>query len=190
VKSIISLLIALLIMTALASNTPNITGSMTVSREFRPDERIGAYIALFQQGSIDHSGLRNLIQPEEVKAISTNITLNVISDLEKARRIHEFIKNEITYEPRLEPVSAEQVLIDKWGDCSEMAVLAASMLESLNIKAYITNGQGHAFVIALINDYWVIVDPTQDFETQTRWINNLPETQAFLVNSSTTLLNS
>lgn len=175
----------LLLMLLLLSftNTPEIKEELN----FKPNNNLTNYISIFSQGSIDHSGIRSLINPGSFKDLTLNITKDH-DDLEKAIKIHEFIKNNIDYKPRFENINATQAFIDGWGDCSEMSLIAASMLESIGIDYYITNGNKHHYVIALINDYWVVIDPTQDFTlSQESWEHNIPENQLYLINSTTTL---
>jgi len=157
--------------------------------EFEPDYLLSDYVNTFTNSLIDHAGFRSLIEPEKVKSLTKSLT-NGMSDLNKARTIHEFIREHVNYEPVFEHLSVNKVLEEQRGDCSEMAILSASMLESIGIKSYITNNQGHVFTIALIDNYWVIIDPLLDFNSQKNWRHNLPETHAYLINSTTTLISS
>lgn len=175
-------------MILIVSNTSfNVATSVEYDKPlFNPDERLSSYINSFNESDVDHSGLRSLIQPLAVSGLTINLTINITNSLNKAKLIHDFIRANVKYEPRLESLSAEQVLLDGRGDCSEMSILAQSMIESLGFQSYITNGNGHAFVVALIDSYWIIIDPTQDFEVQTNWFNNIPD-HAYLINSTATL---
>jgi hypothetical protein len=161
-----------------------------VNKEFFLDSRLEDYVSIFNDQGIDYSGLRSLIQPDEVRETAFNITINEDSDLGKVRVVHSFIRDNVVYKQRLDYISAGQVLLEGWGDCSEMSLLAASMLESLGFKSFITNGQGHVFVITMVNDSWVIVDPTLDFQaSQETWINYLID-KPYLINSTNTLIAS
>jgi len=184
-KLLAGLLIALVALSSLSIDNQAVKSYY--NNEFKADESLNDYINQFNLSLVDHSGLRSLINPLSVKETALLVIGNASDDLAKARLIHDFIRSNITYSVELDHLSAPEILKKGSGDCSEMSILAVSMLESLGITSYFMNGDGHACSVALINDNWVIIDPTQDFDFQSNWVNFLPENIAYLVNSSATL---
>ncbi|MBN2120576.1 MAG: DUF3857 domain-containing protein [Candidatus Omnitrophica bacterium] len=64
------------------------------------------------------------------------------SDYEKARRIYEFCAEKIRYvaieygEAGFEPHNAQEVFLNKYGDCKDQAILLISLLRGAGLKAY------------------------------------------------------
>lgn len=77
-------------------------------------------------------------------------TLNFVSELingsdndfEKARKIYEFCAQNIRYvaveygESGHEPHSAQEVFINRYGDCKDQAILITAMMKAVGLKAY------------------------------------------------------
>lgn len=64
------------------------------------------------------------------------------SDFEKARKIYEFCAQDIRYvaveygESGYEPHSAQEVFVNRYGDCKDQAILITAMMRAVGLKAY------------------------------------------------------
>ncbi len=104
------------------------------------------------------------------------LTAGVDSDIEKAKTIHSYIINNITYDDdkadRLDagyiPI-ADEILSSGQGICYDYAVLYAAMLRSIDIPAKVVKGykddidKYHAWNEVYLEDTgWAVVDTTYD----------------------------
>lgn len=80
----------------------------------------------------------------EIKELADSLTANLSSDKEKARKIYQWVQENIKYvafENGLEgfiPRPAALVCSRRFGDCKDMASLLTLLLKKANIKAYFT----------------------------------------------------
>ncbi len=83
-----------------------------------------------------------IILNKEVKAFVDNLIKEVSSDLEKAKRIYEFCTKNIRYvaveygKSGYEPHLANEVFLNRYGDCKDQTVLLTAMLRYAGLKAY------------------------------------------------------
>ena len=79
---------------------------------------------------------------KEGQNIVREIVKDVHTDLEKAKRLYEFCAENIRYvaveygSGGYEPHTAQQVLLNRYGDCKDQAILLVAMLRLIGIKAY------------------------------------------------------
>ncbi len=79
---------------------------------------------------------------EEAKKLVDGIISNTSDDLEKAKRIYEFCAKNIRYvaveygQSGYEPHPANDVFLNRYGDCKDQAILLIAMLRYANLKAY------------------------------------------------------
>ena len=79
---------------------------------------------------------------EEMKAKVSELTEGVESDLEKIRRIYEFVANEIDYEAwefgvhGYKPYDAPTIFSRRHGDCKDKSIVLNAMLAEVGITSY------------------------------------------------------
>ncbi len=79
---------------------------------------------------------------EQVKAIAKSITEDVADETEKLKKIYEWVRDHIRYVAvaigigGFQPHPAEQVLVNRYGDCKDMTTLLCSLAREIGIEAY------------------------------------------------------
>ncbi|NOQ37444.1 hypothetical protein GQ472_01020 [archaeon] len=124
------------------------------------------YVETFSySGCIDHPGLRDLLLDGGIiEDTAYVLTYECSGDVETAYDLHSFVYSSIDYSPVDADIDAEDVLFLGRGDCSEMSVLLASLLNARGIKAYVAEGSGHRYVFARIDGVWFPIDASaRDF---------------------------
>ena len=124
------------------------------------------YVETFNYtGCIDHPGLRDLLHYDGIiEDTAYMFTYDSSGDVEIAYDLHAFVYSSIDYSPVDADIGAEEVLFLGRGDCSEISVLLASLLNARGIKAYVAEGSGHRYVFARIDGAWFPIDASaQDF---------------------------
>ncbi|MFO8052536.1 MAG: DUF3857 domain-containing protein [Candidatus Omnitrophota bacterium] len=103
---------------------------------------------------------------------------------EKARAIYEYVAKDIRYvgveygDSGYQPHSANEVFVNKYGDCKDQAILLVALMEKAGLDAYPvlipTRGNypiskdfpsinfNHAIAAARIDDKFIFMDPTSD----------------------------
>ncbi len=116
-------------------------------------------------GCIDHPGLRGLLRYDGIiEDTAYMLTYDSSDDAEIAYNLHSFVYSSVEYSPVDVNIDAEEVLFLGRGDCSEMSVLLASLLNARGIKAYVAEGSGHRYVFARIDGAWFPIDASaRDF---------------------------
>jgi len=77
----------------------------------------------------------------QMKEFLSNLIKDVETDTDKAKNIHEFVAKNIRYvaieygEGGHEPHYAEEVFINRYGDCKDQAMLLVSLLKEAGLKA-------------------------------------------------------
>jgi len=107
------------------------------------------------------------VEDPEIKNIAQEITKGAKTDLEKAKRIFEWVYRNLEKRGSVTIPTAKQVLRDKYGDCNEHATLYAALARAAGIPTEIMVGlifQGdgfyyHAWNASWIGGKWVAVDP-------------------------------
>ncbi|MCK5043089.1 MAG: transglutaminase domain-containing protein [Candidatus Aenigmarchaeota archaeon] len=124
------------------------------------------YVDAFSySGCIDHPGLRDLLlYGGIIEDTAYMLTYDSYGDVETAYDLHSFVYSSVEYTPVDADIDAEDVLFLGRGDCSEMSVLLASLLNVRGIKAYVAEGSGHRYVFARIDGAWFPIDASaRDF---------------------------
>ena len=90
-----------------------------------------------------HSLYRDKIEATaEIKSFTQKLIAGKSSERDKAKAIHEFVAKNIRYvaieygDSGYEPHRAEEVFINRYGDCKDQAILLVSMLRAAGLKAY------------------------------------------------------
>jgi transglutaminase-like putative cysteine protease len=79
---------------------------------------------------------------KETKKFVKSLIKGSKTDFEKAKKLYEFCAKNIRYvaveygESGYEPHSAQEVFINRYGDCKDQAILLVSMLKLAGVKAY------------------------------------------------------
>ena len=79
---------------------------------------------------------------DEIKSFTKDIIEEASSDYEKAKKIYEFVAKNIRYvaieygDSGYEPHYANDIFINKYGDCKDQAILLTAMLKSVGLKGY------------------------------------------------------
>ncbi len=83
-----------------------------------------------------------IILNSELKAFVKELTKGTKNDLEKAKKIYEFCTKNIRYvaveygESGHEPHRADEIFVNRYGDCKDKAILLVGMLREAGLKAY------------------------------------------------------
>ncbi len=78
----------------------------------------------------------------ETKKFLSQLIAGAVSDMDKAKKIYEFVAKNIRYvaieygQGGHEPHQAEEVFINRYGDCKDQAILLVSLLRQAGLKAY------------------------------------------------------
>jgi len=169
------------------------TDSEAIMQIFNP------YVENFRyMGCIDHPGLRGLLRYDGIIGDTAYMIADSSSDdIEIAYDIHSFVYSSIEYFPVDEEIDAEEVLFLGRGDCSEMSVLLASLLNARGVKAYVAEGSGHRYVFARIDGIWFPIDASAGdfYHAYEMWgsssgdIYDVSDEQAFLFDRDEVLFN-
>jgi hypothetical protein len=79
---------------------------------------------------------------QEIKNFVKELTKGTNDDLEKARRIYEFCAQNVRYvaveygESGHEPHKADDIFLNRYGDCKDKAILLVAMLKEAGLKAH------------------------------------------------------
>jgi len=149
----------------------SITGDVLVTARYNPFDLwntdreeimhiFNPYVETFSySGCIDHPGLRDLLlYGGIIEDTAYMLTYDSSGDVETAYDLHSFVYSSVEYTPVDADIDAEDVLFLGRGDCSEMSVLLASLLNARGIKAYVAEGSGHRYVFARIDGVWFPID--------------------------------
>ncbi len=129
---------------------------------------------------------------DEVKSFTKNIIKGASSDYEKAKKIYEFVAKNIRYvaieygDSGYEPHYANDIFINKYGDCKDQAILLVAMLKSVGLRGYPvliptrsvypidenfpSSRFNHAICALGIGDELIFMDPT----AETTAFDNVP----------------
>ncbi len=129
---------------------------------------------------------------DEVKSFTKNIIKGASSDYEKAKKIYEFVAKNIRYvaieygDSGYEPHYANDIFINKYGDCKDQAILLVAMLKSVGLRGYPvliptrsvypidenfpSSRFNHAICALGIGDELIFMDPT----AETTAFDNIP----------------
>ncbi|MCF7908359.1 MAG: DUF3857 domain-containing protein [Candidatus Omnitrophica bacterium] len=121
---------------------------------------------------------------ESMREFLSKIIETATDDFGKAREIHEFVAKNIRYvaieygEGGHEPHSAQEVFVNRYGDCKDQAVLLVSLLREAGLKAYPvliptdsvypieesfpSINFNHAIAAVEIDDKLIFMDPTSE----------------------------
>ncbi len=107
------------------------------------------------------------VNDPEIVRLAREITKGAKTDLEKAKRIFEWVYKNLEKRGSVTIPTAKQVLRDRYGDCNEHATLYAAFARAAGIPTEIMVGlifQGdgfyyHAWNVSWIGGRWVPVDP-------------------------------
>jgi len=79
---------------------------------------------------------------DSAKSLVQEIIKDVSSDFDKAKKLHEYVAKNIRYvaveygDSGHEPHEVNEVLINRYGDCKDQAILLVAMLREANLEAY------------------------------------------------------
>lgn len=79
---------------------------------------------------------------KEVKDFTANLVKGAKDDLEKAKRIYDFCSRSVRYvaveygESGYEPHYANDIFVNRYGDCKDKAILLVAMMKEAGLKAY------------------------------------------------------
>ena len=114
-------------------NTPYINPSILISSFSSWDEIYKWWKSLYKD---------KLKLNEEVKDFVKELTKDAAADYDKAKRLYEFVARNIRYvaieygESGHEPHYANEVFMNKYGDCKDQAILLVAMLKHAGLKGY------------------------------------------------------
>ena len=118
---------------------------------------------------------------ENIQAAAREISRSARTDYDKLRATYDFVIAHMTYVDLDGTASASEVLKNGYGDCTDYSRLTQALLYAQGIPAAIVSARineahvsanslslpeafiqptNHAFVVAFVNGYWRIVDPT------------------------------
>ena len=122
--------------------------------------------------------------PKDIEDFAKNLTKSVSNDLDKAKKIYEFVIKNIRYvaieygDSGYEPHRAEEVFLNRYGDCKDQATLLVAMLRVAGLDAYpvlIPTSDAypvdqdfpsvnfnHAIAVVKINEKLIFMDPTSE----------------------------
>jgi len=121
---------------------------------------------------------------DSAKGLVQELIKGSSSNFDKAKKIHEYVAKNIRYvaieygDSGHEPHAANEVLINRYGDCKDQAILLVSMLREANLEAYpvliptrsaypvfkdfASLNFNHAIAAVKINDDLIFMDPTAE----------------------------
>jgi len=79
---------------------------------------------------------------DNIKLTTEEITKDSKSNLDKAKKIYEYVAKNIRYvaieygDSGYEPHSAQEVLLNRYGDCKDQSMLLVAMFKAAGLKAY------------------------------------------------------
>ncbi|MCK9613924.1 MAG: DUF3857 domain-containing protein [Candidatus Omnitrophica bacterium] len=83
-----------------------------------------------------------IVLNKEVKKFTANLIKDAKDDLEKAKRIYDFCSRNVRYvaveygESGYEPHYANDIFVNRYGDCKDKAILLVAMMKESGLKAY------------------------------------------------------
>jgi len=83
-----------------------------------------------------------IVLNKEVKDFTANLVKGAKGDLEKAKRIYDFCSRNVRYvaveygESGYEPHYANDIFVNRYGDCKDKAILLVAMMKEAGLKAY------------------------------------------------------
>jgi len=83
-----------------------------------------------------------IILNKEVKAFTENLIRDAKTDLEKAKKIYDFCSRNVRYvaveygESGYEPHYANDIFLNRYGDCKDKAILLVAMMRASGLSAY------------------------------------------------------
>ncbi len=129
---------------------------------------------------------------EEAKALVAKLIAAAASDAEKAKKIYEYVTKNVRYvaieygDSGFEPHHAQDVFLNRYGDCKDQAVLLVAMLREAKLSAYpvliptrsaypiskdfAAVNFDHAIAAVSLDNSMVFMDPT----SETTPLYNLP----------------
>lgn len=112
---------------------PYINPAILISSFSSWDEIYGWWKSLYQE---------KLELNKEVKDFVKELTKDATADYDKAKRLYEFVVRDIRYvaieygESGHEPHYANEVFMNRYGDCKDQAILLVAMLKYAGLKGY------------------------------------------------------
>ncbi|KZX14928.1 transglutaminase-like superfamily protein [Methanobrevibacter cuticularis] len=119
-----------------------------------------------------------------IKSLSTNLTKDSNSDLDKATTIYNWVQNNIDYSFYFNTENgAAKTLSSKSGNCVDQSHLLIALFRASDLPARYVNGQatftsggtiGHTWAEVYVDGEWVIVDTTSNYNklgSVTNWNN-------------------
>ena len=79
---------------------------------------------------------------KDMKGFVNDLTKGAIGELDKAKKIYEYVAKNIRYvaieygDSGYEPHHAKEVFVNRYGDCKDQAILLVAMLRGAGLKAY------------------------------------------------------
>ncbi|MBP7087813.1 MAG: DUF3857 domain-containing protein [Candidatus Omnitrophica bacterium] len=79
---------------------------------------------------------------DDIQELIKEVTKDSKSDLDRARKIYEYVAKNIRYvaieygDSGYEPHSAQEVLLNRYGDCKDQSILLVAMFKAAGLKAY------------------------------------------------------
>ncbi|MFA5337664.1 MAG: DUF3857 domain-containing protein [Candidatus Omnitrophota bacterium] len=83
-----------------------------------------------------------IVLNKEVKEFTANLIKDAKDDLEKAKKIYDFCSRNVRYvaveygESGYEPHYANDIFVNRYGDCKDKAILLVAMMKEAGLKAY------------------------------------------------------
>ena len=122
--------------------------------------------------------------PQATKDFAASLAKGQDSDFDKAKKIYEYVAKNIRYvaieygDSGYEPHKAQEVFLNRYGDCKDQAILLVSLLRSQGLAAFPvlipTRGMypidkdfatvifNHAIAVTRINGELIFMDPTSE----------------------------
>ncbi len=86
---------------------------------------------------------RDKVTPDkDIAILAGKVTRGAVSELERAKRIYEYVAENIRYvaieygDSGYEPHSAREVLLNRYGDCKDQAILLVTLLRAAGFRAH------------------------------------------------------
>ncbi len=116
-----------------------------------------------------------IIINEKIKKTARQLTENETSVIKKVYLLHQFVYENISYHEEPGTSSSFLTLETRQGDCLDKSILLSAMLSSLQIENYIIETKpedfvNHAFVVVKIENKFFIVDPTDSFFNEKKYV--------------------
>ena len=109
---------------------------------------------------------------QKIAEIMSGLDLDEASQYEKVKAVHSYIVDHVEYDDDLEKYSAYEGLYSGETVCQGYALLAYKLLTEAGVPTKIIGGEsfgdGHAWNIVKIGDYWYNLDVTWDDSTDSR----------------------